>query len=72
MGFSRMYYPNGLTNTLLSQVCVLENSSHYGNGGQNIHSKDRGEDEKPLIAWISSWVNQQSCSLNDLLQRTVR
>lgn len=34
------YHPDGLTNTLLSQGYILENSSHCSNSGQNVHSKD--------------------------------
>ena len=45
-----MYCPGGLSNTLLSQGCVLETGSHCENGGQKVHSKDRGESEDPLIA----------------------
>ena len=41
-GFSHVYCPDGLSNTLLSQGYVFENGSHCGNGGQNVHSKDRG------------------------------
>lgn len=47
--FSYIYQPDGL-NTLLSQGLVLENGSHYGNGGQRVHSKDAEGDKKPLIA----------------------
>ena len=36
----------------LSQGCILENSSHCGNGGHNTHSKARGGDVEPLIAQI--------------------
>lgn len=39
--FSQMYHPDGLNNPFLSQVCILENVSHYRNGGQSIYSKNR-------------------------------
>lgn len=42
MGLSHIPSPNGLNNTLLSPNCVLENGFHCGNGGQSIHSMDRG------------------------------
>lgn len=41
-GFSHMYFPDGLHHTLLSQGCVLENSSSCGKGGQKVHGKGRG------------------------------
>ena len=40
--FSHVFGPDGLSNILFSQGCVLENDSHCGNGGQDTHSKDRG------------------------------
>lgn len=51
MGFSHTYHPEGLNTTLLSPGCVLENGSHYGNGGQNIHQR-QGAGEEPLIAQV--------------------
>ena len=46
------FSPDGL-NTLLSQACLLENGSHCGKGGQNVHSiQGRGEGEEPQIAWV--------------------
>lgn len=48
--FSHVYHPNGLSNTLLSQSCILDDDSHCGNGGQNAHSKDRGGGDKPPVA----------------------
>lgn len=51
-GLSRVYCPDGLNSTSLSQGCVLENSSLSGNSGQNIYSKDRGGSEEHLIAWV--------------------
>ena len=52
-GFSHIYHPEGLNSTPLSQSCVLENGSHCGNGGQSVHSKDRGGGEGPPIAGSS-------------------
>lgn len=51
-GFSHIFSPGGLNNTLLSQGYVLGNSSHCRNNGQSVHSKNRGKGEGPLIAWI--------------------
>lgn len=51
IGFSHLFSPGGLNNTLLSQDCILENGSHCENGGRNVHSKDRGGGEGP-VAWI--------------------
>ena len=51
MGFSHMFHLGDLK-TLLSQDCVLENSSHCGNGGQNVHSKNREVDEEPPTALV--------------------
>ena len=51
-GLSQGSCPGGFNNTLLSQAYVLVNGSHYGNGGQNIHFKDRGGSKQPLIAWV--------------------
>lgn len=39
-GFSHMISLFGLNNTGPSQGCVLENDSHCGNGGHDVHSKD--------------------------------
>lgn len=39
--FNHLYHPNGLSNTLRSQGCILGMSSHCGNSGQSVHSKDR-------------------------------
>ena len=49
-GFSHIFSPDGLNNTLLSQCFILENISHCGNSGQNAYSKDRGGDEQPPVA----------------------
>ena len=60
-GFSQhVSCPGGLNNTLLSQSCILESSSHYGNGGQRIHSKDRrDEGQGPALKSISSVMLSQ-------------
>ena len=50
--FSHVSSPDGLNSTLLSQGCVLENSSCCGNRRQNVHSKDKGEGEEPPIARV--------------------
>lgn len=42
VGFSHMYHPDGLRDTLFSQGCILENGSSCGNSGRNVHAKDKG------------------------------
>lgn len=49
MGFSHVYSPSGLNDTVISEDCVLENSSHCRNDGQNIYSKDKGGGEESTI-----------------------
>lgn len=49
-GFSHIFTPDGLDNTLLSQSCVLEKCSGSGNAGRNVHSKGRREGEELPIA----------------------
>lgn len=49
MGFSRVFCPNGLNNTL---HCVLENGSRCGNSGQNIHSMEEGGNEEPPVTRV--------------------
>lgn len=51
-GFSHIHSPEGLNTTLFSQDYDVENGSHYGNGGQMVHSKDRGGDKDPLIVQV--------------------
>lgn len=41
-GFSQVHHPDSLHNTSLSQDWVFDDCSHYGNGVQNVYSKDRG------------------------------
>lgn len=48
-GSRHTFSPDGLNNTWLSQGCV--HSSHCGNGGRGVHSKD-GMGEAPLIAGV--------------------
>lgn len=53
-GYCHIFSSDDLSNTLLSQACVLENnSSHCGNGAQNIHFEDRGGSEEPPTAWMN-------------------
>ena len=49
MGFSHVFSPDGLNNTLLSQGCIPKAAPSMGE--LSIHSKDRGG-VKPPIAWI--------------------
>lgn len=51
-GFSHVYHPDGLYNTLLSQGCVLQNGSHCVNDGQKVFSKDGGGSQESLIAQV--------------------
>ena len=69
-GFSHLYRPDDLNNTLVSQGCMLENGFHYGNGGQKAHFKDWGERVRSLcLPGSSLQVNRQSHPLYDLLQQ---
>ena len=61
-GISHIYRPEGHDNTLLSQGYVLQNDSQCGNGGQNVHSKDRGEGGEPPIAWVQLVGEQEVMS----------
>ena len=69
--FSQIYYPDGLNNTFLSQGYILENGSHCGNSGQNIHSKDREQVRSLWMPRSSPWGNHQSHPLDHLLQKSV-
>lgn len=57
-----------LNTPMLSQCCILENGSGYGNSGQKVHSKDRGGGKNLLLPRLGSWVNQRSRPRDDLLQ----
>lgn len=62
-GFSHIHYPDGLSNTLLSQGCTLENGSHCG----CIFQVRGGDRETPIAG--SSWrVNEESFPLDDPFQ----
>lgn len=50
-GFRHILCPDGLSNTLLSQGCVLGAALTMGMV-QNVHSKDRGGNEEPLVARV--------------------
>lgn len=71
MGFSNVHSLDGLHKTSLSQGCVLETSGH-DNCGQNIHSKDKGGSEQPLLVQYLGPAcksnNWQSSPLSDLIQ----
>lgn len=49
-GVSRVYWPDTLNTTLLTQGCVLGAASGSGQGKGQSWPKDRGEGEEPLIA----------------------
>lgn len=52
MGFSHIHDPDGLSNTLLSEGCVLENGPHHGNNGESVYSKHGGRGQEALIAQV--------------------
>lgn len=54
-GVSHIFSSEGFNNALLSKGCFLEMVPIMGNCGWNIHSKDRGQGEEPLIACIQLW-----------------
>lgn len=56
-GLSHRDFPDGLNDTLLSQGCVLENSSSRGNGGWNEYYKDYDGGEEPQLPGASSCVS---------------
>ena len=41
-------------------------------GGQSVHSKDRGGGEEPPVTWVQLTVNRRSCPLDDLLRHVPR
>lgn len=47
-GFSHVHLADGLSNTLLSQGCILENSSHSGNSAQRTFQGWGGGKEPPI------------------------
>ena len=52
MGFSHIHNQDSFNRVLLPKVCILENSFHCGNGGQNISFNTRWRGEEPLIAQL--------------------
>lgn len=65
---SHIYFIRSREYITLSKPFPL-NVSHCGNCGWNIHSKDRGQDEEPLIACVQLWGQMVVTSLN-LLQHS--
>ena len=59
VGFSHIYRPDGLNNTLLFQGYVFETGSYCGNSGQNVHSKDGKEMRSFQLPTSSSLVQGQ-------------
>ena len=51
-GFSQVYHPDGLNNTLLSQGYVFGTAPTAGIMGRTVYSKDSGGGEKPLITQV--------------------
>ena len=66
MGFSYVFCTDDLNNTLVSQGCVLGNSTHCGNCAQNAHFSDSSGWGSPTS---NSWVNCQSWTLDYLPQQ---
>lgn len=65
-GFSHIYRPDDLNNTLLFQGCVLEAASSGGKAGSiNALSKEREGGEEPPIARLN-WLSRPP---DDLLQQ---
>lgn len=69
MRFNHVHRPDGFNGTQLSQGYVLENSSHCGIGGENVHSKD-GSGWDLLSPESSPWINQPPPTLDDQLQHS--
>ena len=66
-----MYTVLMVSTVLFSQGCVLENGSHCGHDGQNVHSKDREGGEKPLFALVQLLGQLVVMSSNRLPLRTI-
>ena len=67
-GFSHVYHPDGLSNALLPQGCVLGTAPTVGRVGRVYIPRD---DEEPLIAWIQRVGQLAVMSSQDLLQQCV-
>ena len=68
--FSHVYSLDGLNNTLLSQGCILEGLL-CGKGGQNVHSKDRGENKEFPVAWVQLMGQLVIMFSDDLFQQVI-
>lgn len=51
-GFSYIYYPDSLSNVLLSQAYVLENGSHCGTVWREPTFQALRSGEEPLTDWV--------------------
>lgn len=51
-GFSLLFSPEGLKNTLLFQNCILGRVAGVWEGREDMHPKGRGGSEEPLAAWF--------------------
>ena len=59
-GISYIFSPDSLNHTLVPHGCILENVSHCGKGGKNVHCKDRrgwGDSHCPDVAVGQGWGN---------------
>ena len=69
MGFNHAFSPGDLHYTLLSQDCVLENSSSVGRVGSVYTTRTVEGMGSLLLAGSRSQVSRKSPPLNDLLQQ---
>ena len=68
-GFSPIYHPDSLNNTLPSPSCTLESGSHCGSSGRECTFQGQARGEEPATPGSSSQVSQQSGPLSDLPQQ---
>ena len=68
-GFRHIHRPDGLSNTLLSQGCVLGAALTMGMVGRMFILRTEEEMRSLWLPGSSSWVNQQLCPLRDLFQQ---
>ena len=71
-GFSHVYCPDGLNNTLLSQGCVLETVSTMGRVGEMYMPRSREGVRSLWLPGSSSQMKQQSHPLEEPLQQLSR
>lgn len=67
MGFIHVYHPDGLHSTLLSQGCILENSSHLGTLVKTQILRKR--EQVKSLQFPRSSFRGRSCPLENMLVR---